>query len=335
MSKKIPYQITFNEGTQHSLLLQLKDTFGGTLHNKHHYTVNNEWVEGFVWYFSLQKGLEVTLNSLKFKNDHQMITLGETKETARICFRFEHIGAVMQGKKTKLGKDLGLTGNMIAYDTRLDFLVDIKKDTLNQWLAVRVDQEAVKYEHVSFTKYFGDVFNQSSLWWRTEIVPLEVQVQLKDAFGMSREMHVPVFNNRLVARGSDCVSIFYDKLLSRNQIKEHSLHEQDFTYMMDLKNKLLQSLERPPSLESLSEEYGFSVSKLRRDFEQVFGTSIHRFHYNFRLEKAKSMLATENKSILEISRSCGFKSSTKFTEAFKKKFGVTPKMISQRYQHLY
>ncbi|WP_206780201.1 helix-turn-helix transcriptional regulator [Flammeovirga pacifica] len=331
-----PIKVHIQEASMRSLMLQLKEKFGGSFENKHLYTVNNEHLEGYIWILSISNGMEITLNSLNFKKHFQIVMSGESKEFARLCFRFEQKGAVMQGIKNNVGEALGLSGNMVVYDTRLNFTMDLIPNTHNQWLGIRLGQNALGFEHVSFTDYFGDVFNQNNIWWKHEIMPLEIQVQLNEAYKlMEQDLPLPVFNNRLVARGADCISLFYEKLLTRTAHKEHSLHQHDFTYMMDLKNNLLSSTERPPSLEDLSKEYGFSVSKLRRDFEQVFGTSIHKFHFNFRLEKARTLLATENKSILEISRECGFSSSTKFTEAFKKKFDITPKMVSQKYKHLH
>lgn len=67
-----------------------------------------------------------------------------------------------------------------------------------------------------------------------------------------------------------------------------------------------------------------STSTFRRDFEENYGTTPGKWLTNKRLEKAKLLLITSEKSISDINFDCGFKNVSHFSRIFKDKFKVSP-----------
>jgi AraC family transcriptional regulator, transcriptional activator of the genes for pyochelin and ferripyochelin receptors len=92
------------------------------------------------------------------------------------------------------------------------------------------------------------------------------------------------------------------------------------------KEYLEQKVDNPPSLSQLSKVVGLNEYKLKRGFKEVFNTTAFGYLAEYRLELAKQQLLESEKSISEISYQLGYSSPQHFSNAFKKKFGMAPKM---------
>ncbi|MBQ2940685.1 MAG: metalloregulator ArsR/SmtB family transcription factor [Clostridia bacterium] len=93
----------------------------------------------------------------------------------------------------------------------------------------------------------------------------------------------------------------------------------------DVHGYLLSHLDKRISIDSLSRIFLINKTTLKEAFKRVYGTSLASHINVHRMEKAASMLDVSDKSISEISRSVGFASQSRFSEAFRKHFGVSPK----------
>ena len=102
------------------------------------------------------------------------------------------------------------------------------------------------------------------------------------------------------------------------------LKEYDLECVLSAKDILCQEPSRSVTIEGLAIEVGLNRTKLQYGFKQVFGVSIYDFQLQKRMEKAKALLRKTQKSIKEIARHCGYKSTSSFSQAFKKATGVAP-----------
>ena len=78
------------------------------------------------------------------------------------------------------------------------------------------------------------------------------------------------------------------------------------------------------TIDSLSEQFDIPTSTLKRCFKGVFGTTIHQYLKECRINAAKRLLQDSDQSILEIANAVGYENGSKFTGAFKEATGVTP-----------
>ena len=78
------------------------------------------------------------------------------------------------------------------------------------------------------------------------------------------------------------------------------------------------------TIDSLSEQFDIPTSTLKRCFKGVFGTTIHQYLKECRINAAKRLLHDSDQSILEIANAVGYENGSKFTSAFKEATGVTP-----------
>ena len=86
-----------------------------------------------------------------------------------------------------------------------------------------------------------------------------------------------------------------------------------------------EQLYNPVSVEKLAELSGRSLSCFKREFQQIYGMSPHRWLRTKRLEHAAWLLSTTTRLVEEVADACGFASTTHFTRAFKEKFGLSPR----------
>lgn len=88
--------------------------------------------------------------------------------------------------------------------------------------------------------------------------------------------------------------------------------------------------DKIPTLAQLAKEVGVSRFHFGRAFKQSTGMTPHAFIARRRLERSADMLRSTKMSATEIAMECGFGSSSHFTIAFKRGFGVSPTEFRRR-----
>ena len=77
-------------------------------------------------------------------------------------------------------------------------------------------------------------------------------------------------------------------------------------------------------LGELAAEAGWSRAHFLRRFRSTFGRTPHRYLLDYRLFKAREMLARGSASLAEVAAACGFASHAHFSTAFRAWFGMQP-----------
>lgn len=80
-----------------------------------------------------------------------------------------------------------------------------------------------------------------------------------------------------------------------------------------------------PGCEALAKKVGVSTSKLTKGFSAMFGTSVHAYIIERRLEKAAGLLLESDLNVSQVAALVGYSKPSNFSAAFKKKYGVIPK----------
>ncbi|MGE4587838.1 MAG: helix-turn-helix transcriptional regulator [Mangrovibacterium sp.] len=90
----------------------------------------------------------------------------------------------------------------------------------------------------------------------------------------------------------------------------------------------------PPGIRQLALQVGMCETMLKAGFKSFFGTTVFRYLFDFRMDKALKMLKESRMNIGEISEETGYGYPSHFTTAFKRKYRLTPleyrKMISRK-----
>lgn len=83
----------------------------------------------------------------------------------------------------------------------------------------------------------------------------------------------------------------------------------------------------PISLPMLAELAGIHPSTANKIFRSVLGIPVNEYLTRYRLARAMQQLAETNTSILQIAYDCGFGSSSRFYDIFKRRTGTTPRLF--------
>ena len=84
-------------------------------------------------------------------------------------------------------------------------------------------------------------------------------------------------------------------------------------------------MTEPPSLSDLAGEVKISLKKLKQGFKQVYGDSVYVFLLDYKMQVSKRLLSSGNYNVNEVALKVGYSTATHFINAFKRKFGTTPK----------
>jgi AraC-like DNA-binding protein len=91
------------------------------------------------------------------------------------------------------------------------------------------------------------------------------------------------------------------------------------------KEILTTQLANPLSLSELAQRVGVSDRTLQRGFRELFNTTAFGYLHNLRMEQAEQLLRNREMRVSEVAHAVGYGHLGHFTEAFKRKFGMTPK----------
>ena len=86
---------------------------------------------------------------------------------------------------------------------------------------------------------------------------------------------------------------------------------------------LLEHISERVTIEELSRRFHVNPTTLKRAFKEEYGASIAAHTKEHRMERAEALLR-EGKSVGEVARAVGFDSASRFSAAFREKYGIAP-----------
>jgi AraC-like DNA-binding protein len=93
---------------------------------------------------------------------------------------------------------------------------------------------------------------------------------------------------------------------------------------LDIAREMLEAeFEAPPSIEAIARASGLNDFRLKRDFKRLFGMSPHAYARDLRLNAAAVALC-EGESVKGVARRAGYACSSRFSQAFRRRFGMPP-----------
>lgn len=99
---------------------------------------------------------------------------------------------------------------------------------------------------------------------------------------------------------------------------------EDAEKMYEVKRFITEHLGENHSLTELAHLVGTNDYTLKKEFKELFGTTVFGFWADAKMENAQKLLSETGKDIKEISEITGYKNPQHFSTAFKRKFGITP-----------
>ena len=122
------------------------------------------------------------------------------------------------------------------------------------------------------------------------------------------------------------------KLTSKKALK---LDDYDIEAIKRAKEILLQNLQNPPSIIELARRVAINDFKLKKGFKEVFNTTPYNFLLDYKLKLATKLLNEGEMNVNEIAQFTGYKHTSNFSKAFKKKYGILPKDLMKTKDYYY
>ena len=113
---------------------------------------------------------------------------------------------------------------------------------------------------------------------------------------------------------------------------ERGLSQREIERMHKTRTLLEDQFVNPPTIGELARHIGLNEAKLMHDFKRLFGQTIFDFTQNLRMDEAKRLLETTERSITEVAFDVGYEYSSNFTTAFKRRFGITPSAAREAFR---
>lgn len=95
----------------------------------------------------------------------------------------------------------------------------------------------------------------------------------------------------------------------------------------NVRNFMERNFDRGLKIEDYAYLTGRSISTFCRDFKRQFGTAPKRWLISKRMERAKSLLESENINVTQLAFESGYENVSHFIKAFQKEFGISPKQF--------
>ena len=91
-----------------------------------------------------------------------------------------------------------------------------------------------------------------------------------------------------------------------------------------MRDYMTSHLERQFTLEELSKRFNIPLTAMKNCFKSVFGTPIHAYMREYRIQTASAMLRETDEQVSEIAAKVGYDSHAQFSSAFKAATGSAP-----------
>ncbi len=115
------------------------------------------------------------------------------------------------------------------------------------------------------------------------------------------------------------------KMVHKDELR--GLHKDDYQRMMEIKEWLHQNLDKKIVVEDIADEFGMSLSKLKRDFKTLFNRSVYQYFTDIKMNEAMKRLQTGDYTVSQVAYDVGYENPSKFTQMFKKMKGFNPSEI--------
>ncbi len=129
-------------------------------------------------------------------------------------------------------------------------------------------------------------------------------------------------------KAEEMICLLFTELLKRKNTKVSVLNELDVQKVYEIRDRILEHLDSPPNLSTLARSAGFSESKLKRLFKQIFGSSLFSYYQGFRIQEAARLLKENKLTVSEVGYAMGFTNLSHFSRAFEQHIGMKPKKYS-------
>lgn len=207
-------------------------------------------------------------------------------------------------------------------------LGDINSEKTLEWVSIQLTKEyflgLVGVDNLLFQQFTQKVEKNKygTLYENPQALETEIKTVLHDIIACES---VGVLKNLFVR--SEILKILvllFQRMASYEYSEETDIKPYDIEKLHLFKQYVQNNYMNDHTLPELSIIAGVNEFKLKRGFKKLFGQTVFGYVNDLKMQKAREMLQSSEKSINEISSFCGYTYPQSFITAFKKKYHITP-----------
>ena len=216
--------------------------------------------------------------------------------------------------------------SILLYNPHKELPIDLLLDANSQVISILI---SIKKFHSLFSNesdqisFLNNDNIENKLYKEKKIGPM-IAVILNQMYQQS--LNLTMYKLYLRGKVFELMSLYFSKdkemdieqcpfLADDNNIKK----------IKKAKEIIISRMIEPPTLVELAKEVDISLKKLKQGFKQVYGASVFSFLIDYKMQVSKRLLSSGNYNVNEVALRVGYSTATHFINAFKKKFGTTPK----------
>lgn len=215
----------------------------------------------------------------------------------------------------RLTSNLFVNKEEIPANTRIQSVkILFNKKWLKKYLNVNSD-EAVLQKYLSLKTESFDI----------EKLDLDYQKLLDDLWRIDKDN--PMKNIFLQNRVALLVERFFSRLYAKMDLLEgkFNLTDDEVKRLIKVEQLLVSNFSiQPPTIGEFSKLASMSITRLKKNFKDMYGDSIYSYYQKLRLQKARELLVTGKYNVRETSQAVGYTNPSNFIIAFKKQYKELP-----------
>lgn len=284
--------------------------------------VPEEFGRGFIQGYSFDALLRMMILNYELHQDFAISR--KNQPTNMLLFNFQHI---INSTPTQTTSRLPPSVQITTQGLNVELFVP--KNTIQNSISLSID---ASYLRELIGKRIDDPLvntileNKQPLFFE-EFVSVPLLKVVEDILSSKVPVLLQDFYYKLKCQELICQLLI--SLVSRDEKKVISLNTADIKMLYEVKERLLDNLEKAPSIAELAKFAGVSETKLKKIFKQVFGKSIFQYFQNFRMQEAARLLREKQLSVSEVGYQHGFSNLGHFSKVFEDVIGVKPKKYSK------
>lgn len=151
---------------------------------------------------------------------------------------------------------------------------------------------------------------------------------LKRVSATDESRQAPGHDLHLQIQGLGFIAAFLDCVRREGEAGRH-LSRDDRQRLGKARELLMADLTQAPTLLHLAKESGLGLSKLKRGFQILYGSSAYALFLQERMLEARRRLRRGGASVTEVAVDMGYVNVSHFAAAFRRQFGVSPAAVAK------
>jgi AraC-like DNA-binding protein len=118
--------------------------------------------------------------------------------------------------------------------------------------------------------------------------------------------------------------LFLSVIVPDEESKRRYFYQTRVNTIKAMREHMTAHLDKQSTLEELSTQWDIPLTAMKNCFKSVFGTPIHAYMREYRMQTASALLRDTDRPIAEIGAKVGYNSHAQFSAAFKATMGMPP-----------